>query len=254
MTAVTSSSTTSANMAPLVDEAAPTGSIDPARPAAASVVGCPLASSAQPAGMARPSLAATISLPRAASLKDRSIIKGEALRRGKTAATGLVPKMGCLPPAAGMAAGELAKPRPTMPASATARRWSTTTPQWWLRTTPATATPCSRAVRMASRMARSQAGKAKPSPASISSALPLRWRTAATAEPTARPLRRWVLYCATRLRPWPAWPWASAITNARAVLSAMLRLAPAACKARDTNCWTSWVGSFTSEPPAPWRQ
>ena len=32
-----------------------------------------------------------------------------------------------------------------MPAAATARRWSTSTPQWWLCTTPAKATPCSRA-------------------------------------------------------------------------------------------------------------
>jgi hypothetical protein len=93
----------------------------------------------------------------------RSIIKGSVLRRGNTAATGLVPKMACRPPAAGIAAGELAKPRPTMPAAATGRRWSTTTPQWWLATTPAKATPCVRAAATASATASAQAGKARPS-------------------------------------------------------------------------------------------
>jgi hypothetical protein len=72
--------------------------------------------------MGLPALAATISLPRATSLRLRSIISGSCPRRGNTAATGLVPKIGWRPPAAGIAAGELAKPRPTMPAAAAARR------------------------------------------------------------------------------------------------------------------------------------
>jgi hypothetical protein len=63
-----------------------------------------------------------MTFPRATSERLRSISNGSALRRGNAAATGLVPKIGCLPPAAGIAAGELAKPRPTMPAAATGRR------------------------------------------------------------------------------------------------------------------------------------
>ena len=62
-----------------------------------------------------------------------------------------------------VAAGELAKPMATMPASAAARKWSTTTPQWWLRMTPATATPCVCAAATASCSASSQAGTARPS-------------------------------------------------------------------------------------------
>ena len=120
--AVTSSSTTSASIAPFGDDIAPMGSIDPVNAALASVVGWPSASSAQPSGIGWPVLAATITLPRATSLRLRSIISASASRRGNTAATGLVPKIGCLPPAAGIAAGELAKPRPTMPAAATGRR------------------------------------------------------------------------------------------------------------------------------------
>ena len=122
MTAVTSSSTISASIAPLLDVAAPIGSIEPSSAALASVVGWPFASSAQPSGIGSPFFAATMTLPRATSLRLRSIINGSPVRRGNTAATGLVPKIGCLPPAAGIAAGELASAMPTMPASATARR------------------------------------------------------------------------------------------------------------------------------------
>ena len=197
-------------------------------------MGRPWASSAQPSGMARPSWAATISLPRATSDRLRSIINGPAARRGKMAATGLVPKIGCRPPAAGMAAGELAKPRPTMPACATGRRWSTTTPQWWLRITPAKTTPCSRAAAMASRTANSQAGKARPCPASISKAPPLRRTTSACAAPSARPLARWVRYWLTRPRPCEFRPWASASTKAQALLCAIAALAPARCRAPAT--------------------
>ena len=104
--------------------------MEPSSPAFGSVVGLPWASSAQPAGIVLPSFAATISLPRATSDRLRSIISGSASpRRGKIAAIGFVPKIACRPPAAGIAAGEFAKPRPTMPASAAARRWSITTPQ-----------------------------------------------------------------------------------------------------------------------------
>jgi hypothetical protein len=128
ISAVTSSSTISASIAPLLDVAAPTGSIEPSSAALASVVGLPSASSAQPSGIGSPFLAATITLPRATSDRLRSISSGSPARRGNAAATGLVPKIGCRPPAAGMAAGELAKPRPTMPAAAAGRRWSTMTP------------------------------------------------------------------------------------------------------------------------------
>ena len=122
MTAVTSSSTTSASIAPFGDDTAPIGSIDPCNAAAASVVGLPAASSAQPGGIGLPSFAATMTLPRATSERLRSTISGSPLRRGNTAATGLVPKIGCRPPAAGIAAGELANPIPTRPAAATGRR------------------------------------------------------------------------------------------------------------------------------------
>ena len=204
-------------------------------PSLGSVVGLPCASSAQPWGMARPSFAATISLPRATSLKLKSIINGShapaaapgICLRGNTAATGLVPKIACLPPAAGMAAGELAKPKPTMPAAATARRWSTTTPQWWLCTTPAKATPFCRAASIASAIARSHAAKASPACASTSTAPPLRRSTVGTAWPLARPLRKWVAYCPTRDRPCEPKPCDSASTSARAVACAMASLAPA---------------------------
>ena len=162
ISALTSSSTISASMAPLGLLAAPTGSMEPIMPACGSVVGWPVASSAHPSGIDLPSLAATISLPRATSLKDRSIINASAERRGNIAATGLVPNTACRPPAAGMAAGELANARPTMPAAATGRRWSTSTPQWWLLVIPAKHTPWLRAVAIASVIARSQAGKARP--------------------------------------------------------------------------------------------
>ena len=237
-------------MAPLGELTAPIGSIEPAMPALGSVVGWPSASSAQPAGMARPSLAATISLPRATSLRLRSIINASAPWRGNTAATGLVPKMGCLPPAAGMAAGELASPRPTMPAAAAARRWSTTTPQWWLRTTPAMAMPCSRAAATASSTASAQAANARPSCASMSSAPPLRRSTCGCAAPLTRPLRKWVAYWATRLRPCDPKPCDSASTSARAVVRAMVAFAPAACNWPDTSASISASGSFISAPRA----
>ncbi len=256
MSAVTSSSTTSANIAPLVLVVAPIGNIEPCMPALGSAVGWPWASSAQPSGMASPFFAATMSLPRATSLRLRSIINGSAFRRGNTAATGLVPKMGCLPPAAGMAAGELAKPRPTMPAAATARRWSTTTPQWWLRLTPAKAMPCVRAVATASATARSQAGKARPSSASIKSAPPLRCKTLAEAVPLTRPLDKCMAYCATRESPCEPRPWVSASTRARAVLAAMAGLAPARVSACVTRAAASsmLIRVMNEGPPVPGRR
>ena len=254
ITALTSSSTTSASIAPLGLVAAPTGSIDPASAAWASVVGWPSASSAQPGGMASPFLAATITLPRATSLRLRSTISGSAPRRGNTAATGLVPKIGCLPPAAGMAAGELAKPSPTMPAAATARRWSTTTPQWWLRTTPAIATPCCSAAAIASATARSQAGKARPPSASTTRAPPWRCNTRGSAAPLARPLRRWVQYCATRLSPCEPRPCDSASTSAWAVASAMPAPAPARCNWADTSARICAKGNLMPGPPATCRR
>ena len=49
-------------------------------------------------------------------------MSGAAPRRGKIAATGFVPNSARRPPAAGIAAGELAKPRPTSPCAAAGRR------------------------------------------------------------------------------------------------------------------------------------
>ena len=51
--------------------------------------------------------------------------------------------------------------------------------------------------------------------------------TAGTALPSARPLRRCVVYCAMRDRPCEVSPCASASTSARAVASAIAALAPA---------------------------
>ena len=77
---MTSSSTTSASIAPLVP---PIGSIEPSSAAFASVVGCPSLSSAQPSGIGLPSFAATITLPRAASDSERSIDSGAPSRARK---------------------------------------------------------------------------------------------------------------------------------------------------------------------------
>ena len=117
---VTSNSTTRANIAPLVP---PTASIDPVKPFFGSVVGFPSWSRAQPNGIDSPLSAATINLPRATSDKDRSTLTGGWPVRGKIAAIGLVPKIARLPPAAGMAAGELPQAMPTMPAPATGSKW-----------------------------------------------------------------------------------------------------------------------------------
>ena len=99
VSAVTSSSTTSASIAPLGLLAAPIGSIEPSSPAFGSVVGIaiPVERPAFGNRLALP-FAATMSLPRATSDSDRSIISASASRRGNTAATGLVPNTGCLPP------------------------------------------------------------------------------------------------------------------------------------------------------------
>jgi hypothetical protein len=68
-------------------------------------------------------------LPRATSESDRSIVSGNPARRGNTAAIGLVPNSARLPPAAGIAAGELPKARPTIAASATGARCHAATPK-----------------------------------------------------------------------------------------------------------------------------
>ena len=109
----------SASIAPFVP---PIGSIEPSSAACASVVGLPSRSSAQPSGIGLPCFAATMTFPRATSESDRSMASGAPARRGNTAAMGLVPKSGRLPPAAGIAAGELPNASPTMPALATGIR------------------------------------------------------------------------------------------------------------------------------------
>jgi hypothetical protein len=109
ISAVTKSSTTSASIAPFGLETAPIGSIDPSRPAFGSVVG-------RPGGVERPADRDRTALLRrhhqlaARDLAQlRSISSGAAARRGNKAATGLVPKIGWRPPAAGIAAGEFVK-------------------------------------------------------------------------------------------------------------------------------------------------
>ncbi len=126
VSAVTMSSTISASIAPFVP---PIGSMLPSRPAAGLVVGWPSRSSAHPSGIALPSRAATMSLPRATSDSDRSIVTAGPLRRGNVAAIGFVPKSARLPPAAGIAAGELPMAKPTIAAAATGARWSAATPK-----------------------------------------------------------------------------------------------------------------------------
>jgi LacI family transcriptional regulator len=107
----------------------PIAAMLPVNAAFASVVGLPSASNAQPAGIGLPSLAATMILPRATSVSDRSIISGGFPRRGNTAAIGLVPNSGLLPPQALIAAGEFVKPIPIRPASASGARWKSIAPQ-----------------------------------------------------------------------------------------------------------------------------
>ncbi len=151
-----SSSTTSASSAPLVPPAA---SMAPPRAACGSVVGSPAASMAQPGGIGRPSFAAAMIRPRATFDRARSTTSGSvAPRRGKAAATGLVPSSGRRPPGTGMAAGELVKASATKPCRARASAGSPIAPEWWLLVTPRKATPWSRARRAASATARSSAG------------------------------------------------------------------------------------------------
>jgi hypothetical protein len=126
VSAVTSTSTSSASIAPF---APPIASIEPANAALASVVGRPSWSSAQPSGIGCPALAATITLPRATSDKERSIVSGGPSRRGSAAAIGLVPNSGRFPPGAGIADGELPNARPTMPAAAMGPRCQAATPK-----------------------------------------------------------------------------------------------------------------------------
>ena len=92
------------------------------------------------------------------------------------------------------------------------------TPQWWLFVTPTKRdAELARARRSLRATASSQAANASPSCASTTAAPPLLRDDVGTAAPFTRPLRRWVAYCATRLRPCEASPCASASTSARAV-------------------------------------
>ncbi len=75
-----------------------------------------------PSGIGFPSLAWTMIFPRTTSVSARSTTTGSAPRRGKIAATGLVPKNAFLPPQALIAAGELVNASPTSPACATGAR------------------------------------------------------------------------------------------------------------------------------------
>ena len=63
---------------------------------------------------------------------------------------------------------------------------------------------------IASAIANSHAGNAKPSSASTKHAAALALITFAIAAPLARPLRRWVVYCSTRDKPCEGNPLASA--------------------------------------------
>src|SRR6185503_17237314 len=118
-----------------------------------SVVGLPCRSSAQPSGMRSPRRIAIMMRPRTTVVRARSITIGGFPLLGKTAATGLVPKRAFLPPHAGIAAGELVKAKPAMPASATGRRWMPSTPTCALLRMPAKPMPLRRARWIASSIA-----------------------------------------------------------------------------------------------------
>src|SRR5688500_13685013 len=113
------SSNISASIAPL---APPIGNRLPRSIASlGSVVGLPSAPSAQPSGMRSPLRIAIMMRPRTTVVMARSMTSGSLPLRGNTAATGLVPNSAFLPPHAGIAAGELVKAKPTIPACATGK-------------------------------------------------------------------------------------------------------------------------------------
>jgi len=79
----------------------------PARAAAASVVGRPSGSKAQPSGMRLPALWAAMMLPRATSEVAMSIRTGNPLPVGKDTASGFVPNIASHAPSGDMAGSQL---------------------------------------------------------------------------------------------------------------------------------------------------
>ena len=113
VSAATSSSTTSASIAPLVP---PIGSIDPVeRGLARRWSAGPRGRAPSPSGIGLPSFAATITLPRATSESERSIDKRRAVATRKHGGDRIGAEQRARPPAAAIAAGELPNASPTMP-------------------------------------------------------------------------------------------------------------------------------------------
>jgi len=96
----------------------PAGIKRPRRAAAASFVGLPSASKAQPSGRFAPIFARSMISPRATTLEDWSITIGSAPATGEAKAIGLVPNSGVMPPHGAMDAGALTNPRATSPSRA----------------------------------------------------------------------------------------------------------------------------------------
>ncbi len=92
-------------------------------------------------------------LPRVTVVSARSTTIGSAPLRGKAKATGSVPNNAFFPPQAGIAAGELVKATPTMPACDTFSRWMPSTPTCALLRMPAKPMPFLRARWIASSIA-----------------------------------------------------------------------------------------------------
>ena len=172
-----------------------------------------VASSAQPSGIGVPSLAATITLPRA-DLGQREVDHQRRARRarGNTAAIGLVPKIGCLPPAAGIADGELPNASPTIPRRGDRSQVLGGDAEMVAVGDAGEARRLNRArARSPRSTANAQAGNARPA-ARVDQhrAAALAATTTGIAAPSARPLRRCVAYCGIRDTPCDASPCASA--------------------------------------------
>ncbi|MCY1176138.1 hypothetical protein D9M73_163990 [compost metagenome] len=90
----------------------------PAIAAAASVVGLPSLSTAQPGGIAWPAVAARRILPIAVALIAMSSSSGSPLAVGTAIAIGLLPTTASAPPGAGISGRVLDMTMPTLPARA----------------------------------------------------------------------------------------------------------------------------------------
>jgi hypothetical protein len=104
------------------------GTMVPSSAAAASVVGLPAPSSAQPSGIGSSLCPAAMILPRATLLTDRSITMGSAPGTGAAKAIGLVPNSACAPPQGAIAPGVLTSIIATSPWRASSSTNSPVTP------------------------------------------------------------------------------------------------------------------------------